>query len=232
MQLSEIRDSARSKADEEATGFIDNTELNRYVNQGHRFVYGKIVQRFEDFFVVKGTALNGGLIPITSNQNEYSLPTTFYKLVRVERRNTNDSNENNWRKILRLNLSNDQINDFYPARQGYDLGFGYYLAGSKIYLRPVPSSGFDMRLWFIPQSTTMALDADNPSVPEEYHELIAEYAAIQMLRKSGEGIWKEATDLFNQELQHMLDTIEYRSQEAEQMVITDDYDSDGWLGGR
>lgn len=232
MNLGEIRESARSKADEQATGFITNAEANRYVNQAVRFVYGKIVQRFEDFFISKGTTLNGGLIAVTANNNEYSLPATHLKTVRVERRNSNDSNENNWRKLLRLNVGNDQINDFFPIREGRDQGFGYFLAGNKIYIRPVPAAGFDMRVWFVPTAPELVNDADEPTVPVEYHELIAEYAAVQMLRKSGEGIWKEATEVFNNELQNMLDTVEHRAQEPEQMVVTDDYDFDRWIGSR
>lgn len=232
MDLSEIRDSARSKADEQSTGFIDNTEANRFVNQGNKYVYGKIVHRFESFFLTKGTAGNGGLISVVSGTNEYSLPTTMLKLVRVERRNANDTNENNWRKLMRLNIGNDQINDFFPIREGRDQGFGYFLAGNKLYLRPVPASGFDLRLWFVPKTVKLVNDTDTPETPEEYHELISEFAAIQCLRKSGEAIFKESMDLFNAELQNMLDTVEFRSYEPEQMVVTDDYDFDRWIGSR
>lgn len=228
MDLSELRDSARSKADEQSSGFISNVELDRFLNQGLRIVYGKIVQNFEDFFIVKGTSLNGGLISVTASDNEYSLPTDMLKLVRVERRNTNDSNENNWRKLMRLNIGNDQINDFFPIREGRDQGFGYFIAGDKIYLRPVPSGGFDMRLWFIPKVTAMSATTDTPGVPEEYHELIAEYGAIQCLAKSGEGIWKERMDTFNLELANMFETIQHRVHEPQQMIVSDDTEFDKW----
>jgi len=230
MDLSGIIASSRSKADEQATGFIDDVEATRFINQGLRFVYGKIVQRFEYFFVVKGTTGNGGLISVTANLGEYNLPSTMLKLLRVERRNTNDTNENNWCKMTRLNLSSDNHDYFYPNREGRDYGFGYYIAGSKLYLRPVPSGGFDARLWFVPQAVELVDPTDVPVIPEEYHELLSEYASIQMLRKSGEGIWKEASEIFNQELQNMLDTVEYRSQEPEQMVISDDNDFGWWNG--
>ena len=232
MNLAALREYARQKADEEATGFISNAELNRYVNQSVLFVYGKIVQRFELYFSVKGTVGNGGYISVLPSTNEYSLPATCLKVVRVERRNTNDANENNWRKLLRLNIGNDQINDFFPIREGRDQGFGYFISGDKIYLRPVPASGFDMRLWFVPKVPELVNDVDVPTVPSEYHGLIAEYAAIQMLRKSGEGIWKESSEIFAQELANMLDTVEFRSQEPEQMIVTDDYDFDRWIGAR
>jgi hypothetical protein len=228
MDLTELRASARSKADEEATGFITDAELDRFINQGLRIVYGKIAQSFEDYFVIKGTSGNGGLISVLANTQEYNLPTDHLKLVRVERRNTNDSNENNWRKLQRLNIGNDQINDFYPVREGRDQGYGYFVAGNKIFLRPVPSGGFDMRLWYIPKVTTLVNTTDVPGIPEEYQELVAEYASIQCLRKSGEGIYKEAMDLFNIELGNLLDTISHRVQEPTQMMVSDEYDFDRW----
>jgi hypothetical protein len=232
VNLAQIRDLARKKADEEATGFVDNDEANSYVNEGVQFIYGKIVQRFELFFCVPGTSLNGGLITIVNNQQAYDLPSTLLKLVRVERRNLNDSNDNNWRKLMRLNIGNDQINDFFPIREGRDQGFGYFISGNKIYLRPVPSAGFDLRMWFIPKAEELVNDTDETTIPSEYHRLIADYAVLQILRKSGEGIWKESAELFQQHLNHLLDTIEYRSQEPEQMTVTDDYDFDRWIGSR
>jgi hypothetical protein len=229
MDLSTLRASARSKADEQATGFIDNTELDRFINQGYRYVYGYLVQQYQDFFIVKGTTGNGGLISVLGGQNEYSLPTNMYKLVRVERRNLNDSNENNWRKLPRLNLGNDQINDFYPIREGRDQGFGFYIAGDKIYLRPLPSGPFDIRLWFIPRTNTLTLATDVPVLPEEYHELVAEFAAIQMLRKSGEGIYRESIEQFQLEMKSMVDTSIHRNFEPEQMIVSDDSDFDRWV---
>lgn len=228
MDLSALRDSARSKADEEATGFIDNVELDRFINQGQRYVYGYLVQRYQDFFVVRGTSLNGGLIAVSANINEYDLPSTMYKLVRVERRNANDSNENNWRKITRLNIGNDQINDFFPVREGRDNGYGYFIAGNKMYIRPVPAGGFDLRLWFIPRAVDLSLSADEPILPLEYHELISEFACIQMLRKSGEGIYKESIDQFQLEMKNLVDTSVHRNTEPEQMLVTDDQDFDQW----
>jgi len=228
MDLSTIRDSARSKADEEATGFIDNTELDRFINQGLVYMYNYLVQQYQDHFIVPGTVGNGGLISAVSGQQEYSLPSTLLKLVKIERRNANETNDNNWRKLPRLNIGNDQINDFYPVREGRDQGYGYFIAGTKFYLRPVPESAFDMRLWFIPRVTALVLTTDVPELPEEYHELISEYACMQILRKSGEGIYKESLDLFNGELKMMIDSSIHRSFEPEQMTITDDQDFDQW----
>lgn len=228
MTLSDIRDSARSKADEQATGFISNTELDRFINQGYRYVFGYLVQRYQDFAIVPGTVGNGGLITVVANDNEYSLPSDLYKLVMAERRESSDTNENSWRKIPRLNIGNNQINDYFPVREGGDHGFGYFIAGNNIYLRPVPTAGFSLRLWYIQRPTALALTSDTPTIPTEYHELIAEYAKMQMLVKSGEAIYAEAMKQFEIEMKSMIDTSVHRAFEPEQMVITDDHDFDRW----
>jgi hypothetical protein len=228
MTLSDLRASARSKADEQATGFITDTELDRFLNQGYRFVYGKIVQAFESFFLTKGTLANGGLISVSSATQNYSLPTTMLKLVMAEWRESNSTDDNSWKKLTRLNIGNNTANDYYPVRDGRDQGVGYFVTGTEIMLRPVPAASWSLRLWFIPRATALSQTTDTPDVPVEYQELIAEYAAIQCLAKSGEGIWKERQDTFNLELQNLLDTIAHRVQEPEQMLITDNSDSDCW----
>lgn len=228
MDLSTIRTFARQKADEVEVDFIDNTELTRYINQGLKYVYGKIVQRFDNYFIVKGTSGNGGAFSTVADTQEYSLPTTMMKLVRVEHRQSSSTSENDWLRLETLNIANDKVRVFYPPREGYGPGpgFGYFIAGNKLYLRPVPTHVFSIRLWFIPKVTELSADSDEPEIPTEYHELLAEYGAIQMLAKSGEGIWRERTDVFKAELDNMLETVENRNQQAEQMVISDEWSFD------
>ncbi len=75
----------------------------------------------------------------------------------------------------------------------------------------------------------MTEDSDSPDIPEMYHDMIADYAAIKCLSKSGEPIYKEKMEEFNISLNNLLDTIESRDQQAEQMVFSDDMnDGDLW----
>lgn len=222
MTLEDLRASARSKADEQATGFIDTTELDRFINQGMRFVYGKIAQRFENYFITEGTTANSGKFNTVAGTQGYSLPTTLMKLVRVESRTSSSTNDNDYLRVRTDNIANDMGTNFSPLREGYVPDFGYFIAGNKIYFKPVPQSAYTVRLWFIPRATALSLVSDTPSVPEEYHELIAEYAAIQCLAKSGEPIFKERQDAFMLELTNMLETVEVRDQQPETMMITDD----------
>lgn len=224
MNLQEIRDLARSKADEQTTNFIGDAELNTYINQGQRHIYMKIVQRFENYFITKGTSLNGGLITTVQTQQSYNMPTDLLKVVRVEHRRSGSTDDNEWKKLATLNIASDRLDDYFPLREGYTPGFGYFVAGNQINIKPVPTQAYEVRLWYVPNCVNLVLDADIPVVPEMYHELISEYGAMQCLRKSGESIWTENKQMFELELQNLIETIEIRDQSPEQMVITDDID--------
>lgn len=314
MDLSTLRGLARNKADETNTDFVGNSELNQYLNQGLRFIYGKIVQRYENYFIVKGsngssytnfattdvdtateqitvtqsfqtsdpilfkstgtlpagltaattyyairvsstvikvattiansvagTAINltsvgsgthsighSGFFDTVSGTQEYPLPADLMKFVRVEHRQSGSTNEDDFLSLQTLNISNDRVRTFYPPREGWGPGpgFGYFIAGNRLYLRPTPTSTFQIRLWYVPRVQSLSSDTDVPGIPEEYHEILAEYAAIQVLAKSGEGIWKERSDVFQVELTNLLETIEIRNQQSEQMIITDEWSFD------
>src|SRR5690349_6318265 len=55
MELSVLRELSMSKSDEPTTGFVSNTELNRFLNQGLKLIYNTIAQRFENYFIVRGS---------------------------------------------------------------------------------------------------------------------------------------------------------------------------------
>ena len=226
MTLDDLQQFSRSKADEAQGGYIDSTELIRYINQGYRLVYGKIVQRFEDYFITIGTTGNGGSFTTVSNTMSYALPANLKKLVRVESRGPGETNENLWRRVDRANIQNDSRRDLYSeAWADRLLNFQYFVAGNQIHLRPVPQTGVQVRIWFVPQLTALALAADVPVIPDEFHDMLADYAAIQCLAKSGEGIYSERLSLWNQELQNLIENIEIRDQQPEQMVITENSDT-------
>jgi len=314
MDLSTLRDYARSKSDEQSTGFVSNVELNRFINQGSKYLYNTIAQRFENYFIVRGdngssfttfattdvntttdqitisrslqtgdpivfkttgilpaglsasityyvirvsstviqvastidnaesnTAIditsqgsgthsigNRGRFDTVNRRQEYPLPSDMMKLVRVEHRQSGSVSEDDWLGLNSLNIGNDRIRTFYPPREGWGPGpgFGYFIAGNKIYLRPEPTFSFQIRLWYLPRMQDLSQDSDVPIIPEEYHELIADYAAIEILAKSGENIWRERSEIFKNNVQNLIETIEIRNQQSEQMMVSDEFSFD------
>jgi len=225
MNLGEIQNLARAKADEQNTGdFIGETELVSYVNQGLRFIYAQITQKWEDFFVLRGTSGNGGLFSLVIGQDEYALPATLQKLTLVQMRIATNSSNDAWITLNRVNPANDGDDTYYPLRNDLLYRSGYYVAGNNLYIQPVPTEALQIRLHFIPRVTALAVNTDIPGIPEEYHEILAEYAAIHMLRKSGEGIFNESYKIWMDELKNLLSTVAIRNTQAGQMTITENYD--------
>ncbi len=219
MTFDEIRAAARSKADEQATGFIDSTELDQYINQANFMVYAKIVARDEKYFIQKSSTTN-----TVDGTQEYALPTNTHRLILIQRRQSGSTSERDWFAIRPSNISNNHLKyDWYPGLLNYTSEQTYFLAGNYIYLDPVPTQVYELRFWYVALPTVLTTGSDIPSAPYIYHPLIAEYAALQCLAKSGEGIYQERRDALELEMQNLLDTISPRDQQAEQMVVTDDY---------
>lgn len=228
--LSELRDDARRKADEKEVDFITNPDLLSFINQGAKLIYGKIAQRFNDDLTVHGTALNGGLFSTVIGTPNYAWPTSMKKLVRAETRFNGSTSDNDWRKLKRLNIGQDHGDYCAPIPDGYSPRFGYFPTRDYLWLKPVPTQVFQVRLWFVPKFTPLSADSDTPITPDEYDDLISEFAAIQALRTSGEPIYKESMEIFNLELNNMLDNVNFRDHEPEQMVITDDdFECEGYV---
>lgn len=224
MDLADLRASARSKSDEEADGFVNNAALDRFINEGNRFLYNRIVAENEEYFEIEGTSGNGGLISVVSGTHKYSLPTDCQKLCVVEWRTSSSTSENDWQPMTRVerrNRNRFSISSTAPSLYQPWGKFGYYSNKDSIYVVPAPSAAMSMRVWYIPRTESLVDADDEPDSPEEFHELIADFAAMRILGKSGEDIFKELADTFKLQLDTFLSTIGHRDFEAPTMVISD-----------
>jgi len=219
MQLSAFRTRVRTKADEGTSDFIADAQLDQSINAACRFVYRRLVQLAEDFFIREGTALNTAKFDTVAGTSGYSLPTDQMKLVKVECRDSGSSDDDAYMPVEKLNLAANDADSYYPQREGYLPYFGYYIAGTKIYFRPVPRQAFTVRLWDIPKFTTLTLDSDVPPFEEDWDELVAELAALDLLGTSGEPIFQERFKMYQEQLGLLNDTASHRDQRAQVMVM-------------
>jgi hypothetical protein len=224
MDLSALRASVRFKADEEGTDFVDNTELDRVINQACRWVYNQLVSKYTSRFIREGTTGNTGKFSTVSGTQGYSLPTDTKDVVTVEMRDSSSTDDDDYRKLRRLNIGAHEREDYWPIREGTHPTFGYFLAGSKIYLKPVPDAVYTIRLWDIPRFTALSATSDTPGFDEEYHELASELAALQLLGTSGEDIFRERFQLFEVEKLGLDVSSPNRDYQSETMIITNDSD--------
>lgn len=221
MTLDDLRADVRSKADEESTGFITNTEVDRFINQGYNLVYSKITQRFEDYFITKSSPAS-----TVADQEGYSLPSGTIKLVKVEWRPSTSSSPRDWRRVDKTSINNTQrwdasVRGIWTYSNGAS-PYKYFLAGNSIYFDPCPNEVFSYRFWTVNTPTRLSAGSDEPVIPEIYHPCISEFGAIHCLRKSGETLFKESMELWALELQNLLDTVDIRDVQPETMTINDD----------
>lgn len=210
----------KEKADESSSGYIETDPLNRAINQAYRYVHGKLVQTFEEMFDLEGTAGNGGKFNTVSGTQGYALPTRFKKLTDVEWRDSTSTDDNEYRSILKVQKRQPNSEIYSPPREGYpNQPFRYFVAGSNIYFKPVPTDVLTIRLWFV-QSVAALTAGLSTVIPDDYDPLIAELAALDLLGTSGERIFAERFKLFMLQNDHLEETAPNRDQGPEVMVIT------------
>jgi hypothetical protein len=219
MQLSAFRARTRTKADEGNSDFYQPEQLDASINAACRFVYRKLTQIAEDFFIREGTTLNTAKFDTVVGQSGYDLPADQMKLVKVESRPTSSSDEDDYLPVEKINIAANDGESYYPQREGYLPYFGYFLAGEKIYFRPTPRQSFTVRLWDIPRFTSLSADSDTPPFEEDWDELVCELAALDLLGTSGEPIFQERFKLYQEQMGLLNDTATHRDQRAQTMVM-------------
>ena len=76
--LSYLKEQVRSRADQQNSQFIQDAELTDFINGSASSLYDQLVQAAEDYFVKSAT------ITIVPGQNEYALPSDWYKTLGVD----------------------------------------------------------------------------------------------------------------------------------------------------
>ena len=76
--LSYLKEQVRSRADQQNSQFIQDAELTDFINGSASSLYDQLVQAAEDYFVKSAT------ITIIAGQNEYALPSDWYKTLGVD----------------------------------------------------------------------------------------------------------------------------------------------------
>lgn len=169
--LSELRTRARQRSDMESTGFVQDSELNTYINASYAELYDLLVSKFgEDYFVAPAHTFT-----TTANVDKYALPEDFYKLLGVDFQIGASSN---WLSVKRFEFSDRNLPQIWDV---YSPEFiRYRLFGSNILLSPLPASATSMRAWYIPLPETLASDSDSFSGVNGYEEYVVIDAAIKM----------------------------------------------------
>ena len=178
--LSELRLRARERADMVDSQFVEQNELDFYINSSVAELHDILVQSYgEDYFVKKA------VFNTVSQQDEYLLSTIitdndFYKLRGIDAKTNGDD----YFTLQRFNFN--ERNRFQHSGAWDHLGITnirYRILGSKILFSPVPDRDLEVRIWYVPEAAKLVNDADEFEDFNQYAEYVVVDAAIKMLQK-------------------------------------------------
>lgn len=155
-------------------GYFKKPQLLRFLNNAQRELQKLLLQSGNSWYNIEKTK------PTVTNQAAYSLPYNFLKLNRLEMVQNPGVNE------TRMQLSFITMNqkDYFP---NYGQPNAYYLSRTDLVLVPIPQNSiFTLRLNYSYRVADMSGDeSETPDVPEEYHELLVLFAAVDCMLKDG-----------------------------------------------
>jgi hypothetical protein len=178
MTLLQLRTALRQRTDTENSTFFSDAELNSYLNQSYFELYDILVQKFGDNYYVQTPYT----ITTDGTNDQYSLPSDFYKLLGVDLALSNSLDS--FVTIQPFNFS-DRNKYAVPNFQSFYgvTNLRYRLNGSQIWFTPIPASGQTVKVWYVPKMTTLTSDTDTVDGVSGWTEYIIVDAAIKVMQK-------------------------------------------------
>lgn len=173
--LSSLRTRVRDRADMKNSNFVEDSELNQYINSSYQELYDILVSSFEDYYTLP-------VVPFTiaSGSNYYDLPSDFYKLRGVD----SSLDGSNFYTMQPFDFAN---------RNNFTQGLGvltngnyrkqYRVVGSRLYFTPEDDASGDYRMWYIPSTTVLSADSSTLDGINGWEEYIVVDAARKCLAK-------------------------------------------------
>lgn len=218
--LSTIRTQVRSYLDEPTAADFTNAEIDRLINVYYHKVYSAVVNVFEDY-----APLSTANATTVADQQEYSLPSDFLKLRRVEI-NYDVSNANS-APLRAFPMPMDQVRrDLGNTNLGVNILRNpfYFLRGSVIGFIPVPTrAGTNaIKFWYSPVLSDLSADTDTINIPyPDNYWLLITYGAVAEALRFGQQESQEALQLeakFERGIQQMQEELEDRIADETKLV--------------
>lgn len=186
--VSDVITRIREMADMENTQFVTDAEILRRLNQSYRRLYNEIVSNYIDYFVTSDT------ITTVVDQDDYSLPSDFYKLVGVDVEDDNQTYQ-----LKRYNFSERNRKSW-----AYSSPLGYILYADKLRIIPTPSSVQTLTVWYIPSVADLT-SVDSFNAYNGWDQFVVEDVAVQLLAKEE----SDTTQLERQRVETKMDLLSY-----------------------
>ena len=178
LSLGQVRQMAQQRADQVNSNFVTMPEWNTYINQSYFELYDLLVTLYEDFFLADPYSFT-----TDGTNSQYSMPSNFYKLMGVDCGQGTGANAWITLKKFQFIARNRYV---YPQVTSTFMGvfnLGYRLMGNKLMFIPLPSSGQNIRVWYIPKLTQLLQDTDILTGVSGWSEYVIVDAAIKAMQK-------------------------------------------------
>lgn len=208
MNRGQIRDLASIWLDDVNNGYFTTTQVNVWINQAQREVQKMLLNASQDYYTkcVSTTTV--------ADQKRYQFPTDFLKVLRLVYISSGSGSSAVKSKI-------DPITRNEQDLLGYNktgAPSAYYMYKNTFALVPIPDSTYTLELDYVYRVADLTADAEEPDVPEDYHE----YMAILAAR---DGFLRDGRDLspIERKLRHyeelFRENAQQRRQDAPRMIV-------------
>lgn len=167
--LSQIREQARQRSDMLRSEFVEDSELNSYINDSYVELYDLLVSKFEDYYAKDPLPFT-----IDSGESVYTLPADFYKLLGVDRQVSGDD----YYAVRPFSFLNRNRSNIANRLYGFFPNVGYRIYRDTLRITPVDNASGNYKLWYIPRYVPLVDDADEPDVMDW-----ADYIVVDVARK-------------------------------------------------
>lgn len=169
--LANLRTGIRRRGDWENSTAITDPVLDDVINSAIAEVWDVLIDRWADYYITRSN------LTATAGVEAITLPTTFYKLRKVELlwSGTVDTPQARYVNVPPVDLKAAHL-PTYGSR-----AYRYRIAGASLYLSPFPPQAETMRLWFIPYATVLTADGDTFDGINGYEELAMAVAHRRLL---------------------------------------------------
>jgi len=172
--LSDIRNRVRDTLNESTALFWTDAELNRFINDGERDV------------AIKSLCLES-ILSKTTTASTRTIDIYRVKVLHIEYIPASGT-PIGLVKIIPKQLGHLNLNTTIPQY--------WFPWAKKIGIEPLPDAAYDLNVYVASLPTIeMSADTDEPQIPDEFQELIIQYAIWKALCK--DGLFQGVADIYN-----------------------------------
>jgi hypothetical protein len=218
LTLSAIRSKIQVELALEDEDFVEDSELNSYINEGIDEAEAEIHAIYEDYFLNKST------LTLVNAQEEYDLPEDIYAFKIRAMIYKNGNRVYPIRRLRNWNKFEDYaINAINPSSQEeYEYLILNATAGNqKIVLSPpAQESGAYVTLWYIRNAMKLVDDDDVCDIPE-FVDFVIEWGKMRCYEKEGHSNFSASAMRIEAKRKLMIDTLTTMAPDSDNEIEKD-----------